>query len=291
MGYHKTMHYVKVKGIVSPKGGMNLYRGCQHGCIYCDSRSMCYGMDHKFEDIEVKENAIELLEDTLRRKRKPMMIGMGSMCDPYMPLEKSEKLTRRASEVILKHGFGLSLITKSASLLRDLDLFLEINKKSKCVIQMTLTTSSDELCRKIEPCVSPTSERVKALETLNKAGIPTVVWLSPILPFINDTGENISAIVDMCHDTGVKGIMCFGMGLTLREGNREYFYESLDKSFPGLREKYERLYGERYEVSSPRNEALMALFHSKCRKYGILQNNDEIFSYMNEFPSFQPTLF
>ena len=290
-GYDIYMHYVKVKGILSQKGGMNLYRGCQHGCIYCDSRSKCYGMDHEFEDIEVKENAIEILDDTLRRKRKRIMIGMGSMCDPYMMLEKSEGLTRRAVEVINKYGFGLTLITKAPSLLRDVDLFEEINSKSKCVIQMTLTTSKSQLCRTIEPCVPPTSERVKALETLRKAGIPTIVWLSPVLPFITDNGENISEIIDMCRDVGVKGIICFGMGLTLREGNREYFYKSLDKSFPGLREKYERMYGDRYEVISPKNDALMELFHSKCNRYGILHNNDEIFSYLNTFPSSEPTLF
>ena len=285
------MHYVVVKGILSPKGGMNLYRGCQHGCIYCDSRSKCYGMDHDFEDVEVKENAIELLEDALRRKRKPSMVGMGSMCDPYMPLEKTELLTRRALEVILKMGFGCTLLTKSSTLLRDLDLLREINRKAKCVVQMTLTSADDRIARTIEPNVSVTSERVEALTILRDNNIPTVVWLSPILPFINDTGENISSIVEMCRESGVKGIISFGMGLTLREGNREYFYKSLDESFPGLRARYEKLYGERYSVSSPNEKALMELFHSKCQKYGILHNNDEIFSYLESFPSMEPTLF
>ena len=285
------MHYVVVKGILSPKGGMNLYRGCQHGCIYCDSRSKCYGMDHDFEDVEVKENAIELLEDALRRKRKPSMVGMGSMCDPYMPLEKTELLTRRALEVILKMGFGCTLLTKSSTLLRDLDLLREINRKAKCVVQMTLTSADDRIARTIEPNVSVTSERVEALKILRDNNIPTVVWLSPILPFINDTGENISSIVEMCRESGVKGIISFGMGLTLREGNREYFYKSLDESFPGLRARYEKLYGERYSVSSPNEKALMELFHSKCQKYGILHNNDEIFSYLESFPSMEPTLF
>ena len=285
------MHYVVVKGILSPKGGMNLYRGCQHGCIYCDSRSKCYGMEHDFEDVEVKENAIELLEDALRRKRKPSMVGMGSMCDPYMPLEKTELLTRRALEVILKMGFGCTLLTKSSTLLRDLDLLREINRKAKCVVQMTLTSADDRIARTIEPNVSVTSERVEALKILRDNNIPTVVWLSPILPFINDTGENISSIVEMCRESGVKGIISFGMGLTLREGNREYFYKSLDESFPGLRARYEKLYGERYSVSSPNEKALMELFHSKCQKYGILHNNDEIFSYLESFPSMEPTLF
>ncbi|MGN0907780.1 MAG: SPL family radical SAM protein [Bullifex sp.] len=285
------MHHVKVKGILSPSGGMNLYRGCQHGCIYCDSRSKVYCMDHDFEDVCVKENAIELLDEALSRKRKPCMIGMGSMCDSYMSLEEREMLTRRALETVLKHGFGCSLITKSASVLRDLDLISEINRRTKCVIQMTLTTADDGLCRIIEPNVSITSERVSALRALRDAGVPTIVWLSPILPFINDTGENISFIIDMCMDAGVMGIICFGMGLTLREGNREYFHDCLDASFPGLREKYERTYGNRYIVSSPGESALMELFHTKCGKYGIMHDNDAIFSYLREFPDPQLSLF
>ncbi len=291
MMYHVSMHHVKVKGILSPSGGLNLYRGCQHGCIYCDSRSKVYGMDHDFEDVCVKENAIELLEEALLKKRKPCMIGMGSMCDPYMPLEEGEMLTHRALETVLKHGFGCSLITKSASVLRDIDLISEINSMTKCVIQMTITTADDRLCHVIEPNVSVTSERVRALRVLHDAGVPTVVWLSPILPFINDTGENISSIIDMCMEAGVKGMICFGMGLTLREGNREYFYDCLDASFPGLREKYERTYGNRYIVLSPREIALMELFHSKCSRYGIMHDNDAIFSYLHEFPDPQPSLF
>ena len=142
------MHFTKVKGILSPKNGMNLYRGCTHGCIYCDSRSTCYQMNHKFEDIEVKENAIELLEDALKRKRKKCMIGMGSMTDPYIPEELKLKHTRKALEVASKYGFGITLITKSNRVLRDLDLLKEINQKTKCVVQMTLTTYDEELCKK-----------------------------------------------------------------------------------------------------------------------------------------------
>lgn len=276
------MHYVKVKGILSAKNGMNLYRGCQHGCIYCDSRSRCYGIEN-FEDIEVKENAIALLDTALRHKRKKCMIGTGAMCDPYMPIEKKLCFTRKALEVIDAHGFGATLITKSDLCLRDLDLLMSINNRCKCVVQMTLTTADDNLCRIIEPAVCPTSARVKALKMLHRAGIPTVVWLSPILPFINDTEENISQLIDMCADAGVYGILNFGMGLTLREGNREYFYEQLDRHFPTLKMKYINTYGSLYGVNSPRNAELQQLFHRKCEEYGIVHDNNEIFRYLSTY--------
>ena len=277
------MHYVKAKGILSQHNGMNLYRGCTHGCIYCDSRSKCYQMGHDFEDIEVKENALELLEDALRRKRKPCMIGTGSMSDPYIPLEIKTEHTRRALLLIEKYGFGVALQTKSARVLRDLDVLRRINEKTKAVVQMTLTTADDNLCRIIEPNVSATSERTEALKALHDNGIPTIVWLSPILPYINDTPENIGAVLEMCRDAGVKGIICFGMGLTLREGNREYFYSKLDEHFPGLKERYMKQFGYSYEVGSPRNARLMKLFHDFCRKNGMLHNNDEIFAYLSRF--------
>ena len=277
------MHYVKAKGILSQHNGMNLYRGCTHGCIYCDSRSKCYQMNHDFEDIEVKENALELLEDALRRKRKPCMIGTGSMSDPYIPLEIKTEHTRRALLLIEKYGFGVALQTKSARVLRDLDVLRRINEKTKAVVQMTLTTADDNLCRIIEPNVSATSERTEALKALHDNGIPTIVWLSPILPYINDTPENIGAVLEMCRDAGVKGIICFGMGLTLREGNREYFYSKLDEHFPGLKERYMKQFGYSYEVGSPRNARLMKLFHDFCRKNGMLHNNDEIFAYLSRF--------
>ena len=215
------MHYVTAKGILSSKNGMNLYRGCQHGCIYCDSRSDCYHMEHDFEDVEVKENSLVLLENALRRKRKPCMIGTGSMSDPYMPLEDELQYTRKALELIHRYGFGATLITKSDRVLRDLDLLKAINDKTKCVVQMTLTTYDEDLCRKLEPGVCTTKARFEALKALQDAGIPTVVWLCPILPFLNDSPENINGILDYCEEAQVKGIICFGMGVTLRAGNRE----------------------------------------------------------------------
>ena len=245
------MHYVKVKGILSPSNGMNLYRGCSHGCIYCDSRSKCYQMNHDFEDIEVKENALELLEAALL--------------------------------LIEKYGFGVALQTKSDLVLRDLDILRRINEKTKAVVQMTLTTADEKLCRIIEPNVSTTNERFEALKALRDAGIPTVVWLCPVLPFINDTEENIRTILGMCVEAGVRGVLCFGMGLTLREGNREYFYRQLDIHFPRLKERYIRTYGNNYVVDSPRSTELMRLYHRICEENGILHNNDQIFEYLRKF--------
>lgn len=277
------MHYTKVKGILSQNNGMNLYRGCTHGCIYCDSRSNCYQMNHEFEDIEVKENAIELLENTLRRKRKRCMIGTGSMSDPYMPLEAQLEYTRKALLLIEKYGFGATLITKSDRVLRDLDILKRINQKTKAVVQMTLTTADEALCKLVEPNVSTTKQRFEALKILRDNNIPTVVWLCPVLPYINDTEDNIRRILDMCVAAKVRGIICFGMGLTLREGNREYFYRQLDKSFPGLKERYIREYGNQYVINSPKSADLMRLFHRTCEQNGIMHDNDLIFEYLSQF--------
>lgn len=278
-----AVHYVTVKGILSAKNGMNLYRGCQHGCIYCDSRSLCYNMSHDFEDIEVKENALKLLENTLRKKNRPCMIGTGSMSDPYMPLENSLRYTRRALELIKKYGCGASLLTKSNRVLEDIDLLKSINDSTKCVVQMTLTTYDDNLCSLLEPNVCNTSERFKALKALNEAGISTVVWLCPILPFINDTKENILGILDYCSRAKVKGVICFGMGVTLREGNREYFYNKLDEYFPGMKEQYMLRYHNAYMLESPISNKLMQIFHSTCEREGIMHDNNAIFRYLNKF--------
>lgn len=278
-----SMHYVHTKGILSPQNGMNLYRGCSHGCIYCDSRSHCYGMNHPFEDIEVKENALQKLEEALKRKRKKCMIGTGSMSDPYLPLEAELCHTRKALELILRYGFGAALLTKSTLVLRDLDLLERINRQSKCVVQMTLTTYDEDLCRILEPNVSTTGQRASALQTLREAGIPTVVWLSPILPYINDTEKNLDGILSLCAGAGVTGVICFGMGLTLRDGNREYFYSQLDRHFPGLKDWYIRDFGDQYVVNSPHQDRLMRRFHEICERYGILHDNSRIFQYLRTY--------
>lgn len=278
------MHFVKAKGILSAQNGMNIYRGCTHGCIYCDSRSLCYRFTHAFEDIEVKENAVELLEAALCRKRKKCMIGTGAMSDPYIPEENTLGYTRRVLQTVLRHGFGITVHTKSNGILRDLDLLREINIKAKCVVQTTLTTVDERLCKKIEPNVASTKERFEMLCTMRDNGIPTVVWLCPILPFINDTAENIEGLVEYCKKADVYGIINFGMGLTLRDGNREYFYKCLDRLFPGMKERYIRTFGNRYEVASPRVAELDNIFRARCKSCGIICDNDAVFAYLHEFP-------
>lgn len=278
------MHLVNVKSIISGKNRMNTYRGCTHGCIYCDSRSACYHMKHAFEDVEVKQNAPELLEAALKKKRKKCMIGTGSMCDPYMQCETDLEITRRCLEIIDKYGFGATMITKSDRILRDLDLLKSINEKSKCVVQMTLTTYDEELCKLIEPNVCTTKKRFETLMTLQDAGIPTVIWLCPLLPFINDTEENLRGILDYCFRSGVKGIICHNIGVTLREGDREYFYKNLDIHFPGMKEKYIQKFGDSYECSSPNNYALMKILRTECRTHGVMCDVNEVFEYLDTFP-------
>ena len=278
------MHFVNAKGILSASNGMNVYRGCTHGCIYCDSRSKCYGFTHEFEDIEVKQNAPELLEKALRSKRKKCMIGTGAMCDPYMPCEEELRVTRKCLEIIDRYGFGVVIQTKSNRILQDLDFLKSIHKKAKCVVSMTMTTYDEELCKIIEPNVCTTKERFETLKVFRDNGIPTVVWLSPILPFINDTKENIEGILEYCMEAKVYGIMCFDMGVTLREGDREYFYAALDKHFPGLKNRYQRKYGYSYELPSERNKELMQLLYQKCEEYGMVCNVERLFQYFHEFP-------
>lgn len=278
------MHFVDAKGILSAKNGMNIYRGCTHGCIYCDSRSRCYQINHDFEDIEVKQNAPELLERALRSKRKKCMIGTGAMCDPYMHCEEQLEMTRKCLALIDHYEFGLAIQTKSDRILRDLDLLKSINQKAKCVVQMTLTTYDEALCRKIEPGVCTTKRRYEVLKILHENGIPTVVWMSPILPFINDTKENLDGILEYCIRAGVYGIICFGIGMTLREGNREYFYRALDHHFPGMKERYQRRYGYAYEAASDNNKPLMKRFHELCGRHHIVSDMDKVFSYLHEFP-------
>ncbi len=282
------MHFVDAKGILTGNRGhwgMNIYRGCTHGCVYCDSRSRCYQFTHPFEDVEVKQNAPELLERALRTKREKCMIGTGAMSDPYMRCEEELRLTRRCLEIILRYGFGLAIQTKSDRILQDIDLLDKINQTSKCVVQVTLTTYDDELCKIIEPNVCNTKRRIEVLREMKKRGIPTIVWLTPILPFINDTTENVSAILNECVMAGVKGVIDFGMGLTLREGSREYYYAALDKHFPGMKEQYIKRYGMAYVLSSPRSEELGGLLQQICRHNGLMYEPETCFRFMNEFPN------
>ena len=287
------MHFVDAKGILTGSGGrygMNIYRGCSHGCIYCDSRSRCYQFTHAFEDIEVKQNAPELLEKALKSKKRRCMIGTGAMSDPYMHCEEELRLTRKCLEIIRQYGFGAAIQTKSDRILRDIDLLDEINRTAKCVVQMTLTTYDDDLCRILEPNVCNTRRRIEVLEEMQKRGIPTVVWMTPILPFINDTEENITSILNECVRVGVKGIIDFGMGLTLREGDREYFYAALDRHFPGMKQRYIRRYGNAYVLPSPKAGELMEIFQRRCRENDILSDPESCFAYIDELPDPYPQM-
>lgn len=277
------MHEVEAKAILSAQNGMNLYRGCSHGCIYCDARSTCYQMKHVFEDIEVKKNAPQLLETALRKKRKRCMIGTGAMSDPYLHLEKDLLLTRKCLSLIEEYGFGLSIQTKSDLILRDMDLLEKINAKTKVVVQMTMTTLDEDLCRILEPNVCTTKRRFEVLCRMRDAGIPTIVWMCPILPFINDTEENILGILDYCHRAGVYGVLTFDIGLTLRDGDRQYYYKKLDEHFPGLKEKYISTYGDAYELPARNSRQLYKLFQETCKKYGMVSDREALFEYMHTF--------
>ncbi len=277
-------HFVLAKGILSGNDGMNLYRGCQHGCIYCDSRSRCYHMTHDFEDIAVKKNAPKLLESALRSKREKCMIGTGAMCDPYMPLEEELGMTRTCLEIIERYGFGVTVQTKSDLILRDADLLESVNKKAKAVVQMTLTTYDEALCKIVEPDVCTTEKRYQTLKHFQACGVPTVVWITPILPYLNDTEANLRGVLDYCFDAGVRGIIWFGASLTLRDGDREYYYQALDRHFPGVKAKYIKRFGLSYECVREHSALLDGIFHSECEKRGVIHRPEQVFDYLHEFP-------
>ena len=287
------MHFVQTKGILTGSGGyygMNIYRGCTHGCIYCDSRSRCYRFTHPFEDVEVKQNAPDLLEKALKAKRQRCMIGTGAMSDPYMHCEEQLRLTRRCLQIILENGFGATIQTKSDRILQDIELLDAINRSAKCVVQMTLTTYDDELCGILEPNVCNTKRRIEVLKELRERGIPTVVWLTPILPFINDTEENVASILNECAGAGVRGVIDFGMGLTLREGDREYYYAALDRHFPGMKERYVGRYGDAYVLPSPHAAELTKLFRRMCAENGMLSSPEDCFRFIRELPERYPQM-
>jgi len=248
--------------------GMNLYRGCQHRCIYCDSRSLCYEIDGFDREVLVKANAIELLEAELRRKRKRGIIGTGSMNDPYMPLEKDVRLTRRALETIAAYRFGVHVVTKSDLVVRDIDILRKIGRAASAAVSLTITTIDDRLSSRIEPGAPVSSARFAALRALAEAGIETRIALMPILPFIEDTWENVSAIVEEGHRCGVRAIVPW-FGMSMRDRQRALFYGRLDELFPGLRARYEERFGEDYMCPSPSAEELFKRFVALCSDLGI----------------------
>nr|WP_319397939.1 radical SAM protein [uncultured Carboxylicivirga sp.] len=245
---------------------LNLYRGCSHACIYCDSRSSCYQIQN-FDTIQIKGNALELLHKELRSKRKRGTISFGSMNDCYMPLEAKQQLTRKALEIVAHHKFPVHIITKGTLVTRDIDLLKEISKVYAAV-SITITTADDDLAKRIEPHAPSSSERFNALKQLREAGIYAGITLMPILPFINDTVENIAQLVETAAKSKASYIIA-SMGMTIREGQREYFYAKLDQEFPGLKEKYIATFGDQYGCGSPNGKELQKALQEACRKYNI----------------------
>ena len=248
------------------KYNLNLYRGCQHQCIYCDSRSECYQIEN-FADIHVKVNAIDLLKDALPRKRVRGTIGFGSMNDPYMPVERKYQLCRRALEIIAEHRFPVHIITKSDLVLRDIDLLKEINQVYAAV-SFTITTADDRLARQIEPGAPSSSARFAAMRALSDAGIHTGITMMPILPYICDTEENITRLVELAYQNSAGYILPW-FGMSLRTGSRDWYYTQLDKRFPGIKQKYIQQYGSSYECSSPNWRKLDQVFQELVQKYNI----------------------
>ncbi len=253
---------------------MNLYRGCPHGCIYCDSRSECYG-DDDFDRVKVKENALELLRDDLRRKTRPAFIGMGSMTDPYNPLEKELELTRKALMLIHAYECGVAVCTKSDLIVRDAGLYADIQTQAPVICKLTLTTTDDALAAKVEPGAPSPSHRRKALEALARQGVFTGVVLMPVLPFIEDSVANVLNVVEAAAEAGARFVYP-AFGMTLRDRQRTYFYKKLDETFPGLRGQYEKQYGDRYQCVSPHARELWQAFSKACQARGLFYQMDHI---------------
>lgn len=281
------MKYIEAKSIVSSYQGnnswfginynMNIYKGCPHGCIYCDSRSECYGIE-EFDAVRAKLNSTAVIRKDLKSKRKKGVVGTGAMSDPYNVFERKYEYTREALKLIDEFGFGIGIATKSSLITRDINILKRIKTHSPVIIKITITTYDDKLCGKIEPNVSLSSKRFQALKMLSDEGIYAGILLMPILPFINDTEENIVNIVRKAYDNGAKFIFAYGMGLTLRGNQRDYYYEKLIKLFPEkkLVEQYMNGYGNSYECSSQNSRKLWSVFTKECNKYGILYKMSDI---------------
>lgn len=278
----KRMEYIPAKTIVTrAKSGwfgmnynMNIYRGCPHGCIYCDSRSACYGIED-FDRVRAKENALAIIRNDLQRKVKTGVIGTGSMSDPYNPFERELKLTRHALELVNAYEFGIGIATKSDLLLRDLDVLSDIKEHSPVLVKVTITAADDALSKMVEPGAPPSSVRFSMLGELARQGIFAGILLMPVLPFLEDTNENIKNIVERAAENGARFIYP-AFGMTLREGNREWYYQQLDRLFPGLAERYNSQYGNAYTCTSPHAKRLWTLFTRACDEKGILYHMEDI---------------
>lgn len=253
---------------------MNLYRGCHHGCIYCDSRSDCY-QNYDFDNVKVKKDVLKILESELRKKRHKGVVGIGAMSDTYNAFEKDLEITRGALKLLKDYHFGVSLETKSDLIVRDIDLFLEIKKYNDVIIKMTITTCDDELSKIIEPHASVSSARFQAIKQMSEAGLFTGILLHPVLPFITDTEENIIEIVKKAHESGARFVHAY-FGVTLRDNQREYYYQKLDQHFPGLKDKYMKRYGKKYQCFSKNKEHLRYVFYRECKRYGLLYKMEDI---------------
>jgi DNA repair photolyase len=269
---------------------MNIYKGCSHGCIYCDSRSECYRVDN-FDKVRAKENALATIERDLKSKRKKGVVGMGAMSDPYNHFEKELQLTRGALQIINRLGFGVSIATKSDIITRDIDILKQIAKHSPVLIKATITTADDKLCEKIEPHAPVSSLRFKAIREMSQQGIFAGVLLMPVLPFIEDTAENIGSIVELAHENGAMFIYP-AFGVTLRQNQRDWYYRKLDELFPSVKDKYIKTYGNAYECQSLKARELWELFVKRCKKSGILYKMDDIIAaYKSGYGNPQLSLF
>jgi DNA repair photolyase len=294
------MEEIKAKTLLSPYHpnsswfghhyNLNIYKGCSHGCIYCDSRSDCYRIEN-FDEVKAKENALLILEKELKSKRKKGVIGSGAMSDPYNPLERVHQLTRRSLLLIDQYRFGVSLTTKSSLIERDLDILLRIRNHSPVLVLMTITTADDQLASRLEPKASKSSQRFKTLETFSQAGIPTGILMMPILPFINDTEENVLNIILKARQHGVRYIYP-AFGVTLRQNQRDYYYQQLDNFFPGVKQKYIRTFNQRYVCESLNARQLSKIFNQTCGDLNIITTMSQIIAdYQNGYENEQLKLF
>lgn len=269
---------------------MNIYKGCCHGCIYCDSRSECYHVED-FDEVRAKENALAIIERELKSKRRTGVIGTGAMSDPYNPYEKEYCLTRGALSLINTYGFGVSIATKSDLITRDIDILKKIQLHSPVLIKLTITTCDDELCKKIEPNVAISSKRFAALKELSDHGIFAGILLMPVLPFLEDNEDNIKGIVSLAHESGAKFIYP-AFGVTLRQNQREWYYRNLDEKFTGLKQKYIKHFGNTYECPSPKSKELWQLLKKDCGSRGILYRMEDIIKgYKKEYEITQLSIF
>lgn len=274
---------IKAKSILVPNKGpshwfgvkynFNIYRACPHNCIYCDSRSECYQIDN-FQQVQVKTNSTLLLDQTLAKKRDKCIIGTGAMSDPYLPLEDSLFLTRDCLKIINQHKFGFHVVTKSPLIVRDLELFKEAAQVHFSAA-LTITTTFEEMAKIVEPNVALPADRLKAIETLSKNNLFVGVLMMPILPFLQDNKKNISSIIRQSADSGAKFIFPW-FSVTLRDRQRDYFFQKLDIHYPGLRKQYEKRYGNAYECASPNAKHLYTFFEEECKKYKIITKMENL---------------